>query len=35
MKEKVAEWMTGKLTEHKYDTAVYVSQVNTEPFAFL
>ncbi|OKP69525.1 Nif3-like dinuclear metal center hexameric protein [Paenibacillus helianthi] len=35
MKVKVAEWMTGKLTEHKYDTAVHVSQVNTEPFAFL
>lgn len=35
MKEKVAEWMTGKLVEHKYDTAVHASQVNTEPFKFL
>lgn len=35
MKEKVAEWMAGKLAEHKYDTAVHASQVNTEPFKFL
>ncbi len=35
MKEHVAEWMSGKLTEHKYDTAVYASQIDTEPFKFL
>ncbi|NUU62374.1 Nif3-like dinuclear metal center hexameric protein [Paenibacillus agri] len=35
MKEKVAEWMTGKLTEGRYKTAVHASQVNTEPFRFM
>jgi dinuclear metal center YbgI/SA1388 family protein len=35
MKEKVAEWMAEKLSEHKYDTAVHASKVNTEPFRFL
>ncbi|KWX87919.1 hypothetical protein AMQ83_10095 [Paenibacillus riograndensis] len=35
MKVKVAEWITAKLNEHKYQTAVHASKVNTEPFAFL
>lgn len=35
MKEKVAEWLQGKLAEKKCDTAVYASQLNTEPFKFL
>ncbi|GGF78131.1 GTP cyclohydrolase 1 type 2 [Paenibacillus albidus] len=35
MKVKVTEWMAGKLAEHKYETAVYASGVNTEPFRFL
>ncbi|MNI88973.1 putative GTP cyclohydrolase 1 type 2 [compost metagenome] len=35
MKEKTAEWMSGKLAEHKYATAVYASQLDTEPFKFL
>ncbi|MDQ0192617.1 Nif3-like dinuclear metal center hexameric protein [Paenibacillus wynnii] len=35
MKEKVREWMAGKLVEDKYETSVYASQVNTEPFQFL
>ncbi|MBW4080119.1 Nif3-like dinuclear metal center hexameric protein [Paenibacillus sp. S150] len=35
MKAKVAEWIAGKLVEHKYDTAVHASEANTEPFKFL
>lgn len=35
MKEKVAEWMAEKLAEHKYNTSVHASKVNTEPFRFL
>ncbi|WP_151735875.1 Nif3-like dinuclear metal center hexameric protein [Paenibacillus tengchongensis] len=35
MKEKVAEWIAGKLAEHKYTTAVYASELETEPFQFL
>ncbi|WP_410514482.1 Nif3-like dinuclear metal center hexameric protein [Paenibacillus sp. BR2-3] len=35
MKEKVREWMAGKLAEHKYGTSVHASKVNTEPFRFL
>jgi len=35
MKDKVKEWMASKLEEDKYDTSVYASQVNTEPFQFL
>ncbi|MRN55704.1 Nif3-like dinuclear metal center hexameric protein [Paenibacillus monticola] len=35
MKVKVAEWMAEKLAEHKYDTSVHASKVNTEPFSFL
>lgn len=35
MKEKVAGWIQGKLAEHKYGTAVYASQIDTEPFKFL
>ena len=35
MKVKVAEWLTNKLTEHKYDTKVHSSEINTEPFVFM
>lgn len=35
MKSKVCEWMAGKLAEHKYDTQVWASEVNTEPFRFV
>ncbi|KGE18148.1 Nif3-like dinuclear metal center hexameric protein [Paenibacillus wynnii] len=35
MKEKVREWMLVKLVDDKYETSVYASQVNTEPFQFL
>ncbi|WP_054956648.1 Nif3-like dinuclear metal center hexameric protein [Paenibacillus dakarensis] len=35
MKLKVAEWMEGKLQEHRYDTRVIASKVNTEPFRFI
>jgi len=35
MKLKVKEWMSAKLDEDKYETSVYASQVNTEPFQFL
>lgn len=35
MKVKVAEWLTNKLTEHKYETKVHASQINTEPFVFM
>ncbi|WP_379138217.1 Nif3-like dinuclear metal center hexameric protein [Paenibacillus sp. sgz500958] len=35
MKDKVREWMAGKLAENKYDTRVHASQVNTEPFLFM
>ncbi|ETT74335.1 hypothetical protein C173_09578 [Paenibacillus sp. FSL R7-277] len=35
MKVKVAEFLAGKLTEHKYGTAVHASQPDTEPFIFL
>ncbi|AIQ13944.1 Nif3-like dinuclear metal center hexameric protein [Paenibacillus durus] len=35
MKEKVAQWIKDKLTEHKYETPVYASEVNTEPFRFV
>lgn len=35
MKNKVRDWMSDKLSQHKYTTLVYASQVNTEPFQFL
>ncbi|MNE97770.1 putative GTP cyclohydrolase 1 type 2 [compost metagenome] len=35
MKVKVAEFMSGKLTGHKYDTTVFASEIGTEPFRFL
>ncbi|QUL53614.1 Nif3-like dinuclear metal center hexameric protein [Paenibacillus tritici] len=35
MKEKVAEFLSGKLTEHKYGTGVHASALNTEPFHFM
>lgn len=35
MKVKVAEWMEQKLQEHKYDTRVVASRINTEPFRFM
>ncbi|AIQ60257.1 Nif3-like dinuclear metal center hexameric protein [Paenibacillus borealis] len=35
MKEKVAEFLAGKLTEHKSSTVVHASKLNTEPFKFL
>lgn len=35
MKVKVAEWIKAKLTEHKYGTPVYASEVITEPFRFV
>ncbi|RRJ66698.1 Nif3-like dinuclear metal center hexameric protein [Paenibacillus oralis] len=35
MKRKVAEWLTEKLHEGKYDTKVHVSAINTEPFVFM
>ncbi|MBH5318114.1 Nif3-like dinuclear metal center hexameric protein [Paenibacillus sp. GSMTC-2017] len=35
MKVKVAEWLTDKLVEGKYDTNVVFSKLNTEPFTFI
>ncbi len=35
MKRKVAEYLQAKLAEHKYETAVAHSLVNTEPFQFM
>ncbi|WP_313998571.1 Nif3-like dinuclear metal center hexameric protein [uncultured Paenibacillus sp.] len=35
MKAKVAEWLTGALTERKYVTDVVASAVDTEPFRFV
>ncbi|MCL6605748.1 MAG: Nif3-like dinuclear metal center hexameric protein [Paenibacillus sp.] len=35
MKEKVTEWIAGKLSDNKYDTSVHASQVNTEIFQFM
>lgn len=35
MKDKVAEWMTGKLAEGRYKTTVHASQLDTEVFRFL
>jgi len=35
MKDKVKEWMAAQLAEHKYQTPVHASQVNTEPFRFM
>lgn len=34
MKPKVAEWLKDKLAEHKYETKVHASSVDTEPFMF-
>ncbi|MFX5869923.1 Nif3-like dinuclear metal center hexameric protein, partial [Acinetobacter baumannii] len=35
MKAKVAEWLTGALTERKDVTDVVASAVDTEPFRFV
>lgn len=35
MKPKVAAWLKEKLQENKYETKVYASSVNTEPFNFV
>lgn len=35
MKPKVASWLKSKLTEDRYDTPVYASVINTEPFSFI
>lgn len=34
MKEKVAGWIKDKLAQHKSDTPVYASAIDTEPFQF-
>ncbi|MNJ40952.1 putative GTP cyclohydrolase 1 type 2 [compost metagenome] len=34
MKPKVADWLKDKLSEHKYETKVHASAVDTEPFMF-
>jgi len=31
----VADWLTEKLAEGKYDTKVHASGINTEPFKFM
>ncbi|MOA62088.1 hypothetical protein D3C78_1874000 [compost metagenome] len=34
MKAKVAAWLADKFAEHKYETKVHASAIDTEPFAF-
>ncbi|MFC7681519.1 Nif3-like dinuclear metal center hexameric protein [Paenibacillus sp. GCM10028914] len=35
MKTKVTEWMEAKLKDHRYETRVIASTINTEPFRFM
>ncbi|MNR35563.1 putative GTP cyclohydrolase 1 type 2 [compost metagenome] len=35
MKDKVAGWLKEKLGESRYNTEVYASKIDTEPFQFM
>ncbi|MOA70146.1 hypothetical protein D3C78_1988040 [compost metagenome] len=35
MKPRVADWLTDKLNNDKYETKVHISSINTEPFVFM